>query len=88
MWRLTVEQISAFVQVDFKVGHFDVELKVFFHWIDVIEDVVDNPGDDALHGWVIDDALHCMGLARWSLPVSKYGSVVATQDICEGINIE
>ena len=43
MWRLTVEQISAFVQVYLKVGHFDVELKVFFHWIDVIEDVVDNP---------------------------------------------
>ena len=32
-----------FVQVDLKVGHLDVELKVLFHWIDMIEDVVDNP---------------------------------------------
>ena len=65
-----------------------MEFQVFLHGVNMVEDVVDNPGDDALHGWVIDDALHCMGLARRSLPVSKYGSVVATQDICEGINIE
>ena len=29
--RLTVKEIPAFVQVDLKVGHLDVELKVLFH---------------------------------------------------------
>ena len=29
--RLTVKEIAAFVQVDLKVGHLDVELKVLFH---------------------------------------------------------
>ena len=29
--QLTVKEIPAFVQVDLKVGHLDVELKVLFH---------------------------------------------------------
>ena len=63
-----------------------MELQVLLHGINVVEDVVDNPGDDALHGGVIDDTLHGVGFTRWRLSVSKYGSIVATQDICEGIN--
>ena len=54
-----------------------MELQVLLHGINVVEDVVDNPGDDALHGGVIDDALHGVGLSRRRLSISKYGSIVA-----------
>ena len=60
---LTIEQISNFVEIDLKVGNFNVELQVLLHGINMIEDVVDNPGDDALHGGVVDDALHGMGFS-------------------------
>ena len=60
---LTIEQISNFVEIDLKVGNFNVELQVLLHGINMIEDVVDNPGDDALHGGVVDDTLHGMGFA-------------------------
>ena len=54
-----------------------MELEVLFHGVNMIEDVVDNPGDDALHGGVVDDALHGVGLSRRRLSISKYGSIVA-----------
>ena len=65
-----------------------MELEVLFHGVNMIEDVVDNPGDDALHGGVVDDALHGVGLSRWRLTIGKYCPVIATQDICGEINIE
>ena len=80
---LTIKQISNFIQVDFKVGNFDVELQVFLHGVDVVENIIDNSGDDSLHGRVIDDSLHGVGLARGGLSISKYGSVVTTQNICK-----
>ena len=63
-----------------------MELKVLFHGVNMIEYVVDNPGDDALHGGVVDDSLHGVGLPRWRLSVGKYCAIVATQDICGEIN--
>ena len=60
-----------------------MELKVLLHRINVVEDVIDNPRDDPLHGWVIDDPLHCVSLAGRRLAISKYGSIVATKNICE-----
>ena len=54
-----------------------MKLQVLLHGVDVIEDVIDNPGDDALHGGVVDDALHGVGLTRRRLSISKYGSIVA-----------
>ena len=59
---LTIEQISNFVEIDLKVGNFYVEFQVLLHGVNMIEDVVDNPGDDALHGGVVDDSLHGVGL--------------------------
>ena len=61
---LTIQQIPAFIQIDFKIGDLDMKLKIFFHGIDVIEDVIDNPGDDPLHGGVIDNSFHGVGLPR------------------------
>ena len=54
-----------------------MKLQVLLHGVDVIEDVIDNPGDDALHGGVVDDALHGVGLTRRRLSISKYGSIVS-----------
>ena len=65
-----------------------MELKVLLHGVNVVEDVIDNPGDDALHGWVIDHPLHGMGLSGRRLSVSKYGSIVSTKNICEKINVK
>ena len=59
-----------------------MELEVLFHGVNMIEDVVDNPGDDALHGGVIDDALHGVSLTRRRLSIGKYGSIVTAQNIC------
>ena len=59
-----------------------MELQVLLHGINVVEDVVDNPGDDALHGGVIDDTLHGMSLTRRRLSIGKYGSIVTAQNIC------
>jgi hypothetical protein len=55
-----------------------VELKILFHGVDVVEDVIDNPGDDALHGGVVDDALHGVGLSRGCLSIGKDGSIIPT----------
>ena len=60
-----------------------MELKVFLHGVDVVENIIDNSGDDSLHGWVVDDTLHGVGLARGGLSISKYGSIVTTQNICK-----
>ena len=54
-----------------------MKLQVLLLRVDVIEDVIDNPGDDALHGGVVDDTLHGVGLTRRRLSISKYGSIVA-----------
>ena len=40
---LTVKQISALVQIYLEIGTLDVKLKVLFHRIDVVEDVIDDP---------------------------------------------
>ena len=83
LWfRLTIKQVSDLVQVDLKVGDFDVELQVLLHRVDVVEDVVDDPGDDSLHAGVVDDPLHGVSLAGGGLAISKYCSVVSTQNIC------
>ena len=78
---LTIQQIPALVQIDFKVRDLDVELEVFFHGIDVIEDVIDNPRDDTLHGGIIYHSLHGVGLPRRCLTVCKDGSIITTQHI-------
>ena len=79
--KLTIKQICDFVQIDFKVGDLDVELEVLLHRIDVVEDVVDNPGYDAQLVGVVDDALHGVGLAARGLTIGEYGSIVSTQHI-------
>ena len=43
-----VQKIPDLVKVDLKVGNFDVELEVFLHGVDVVEDIVDDARDDAL----------------------------------------
>ena len=43
-WILTVKQISALVQINLEIGTLDVKLKVLLHRIDVVEDVIDDPG--------------------------------------------
>ena len=60
-----------------------MELEVLLHGINVVKDIIDNPWDDALHGWVVNDPLHGMGLSGRRLSVSKYGSIVSTKNICE-----
>ena len=65
-----------------------MEFEIFLHGINVVEDVVDNSWNNPLHGGVIDDTLHRVGFTRRRLSISKYGSVVATQNICEKINVK
>ena len=60
-----------------------MELQVLLHGVNVVEDVIDDPRDDALHSWVIDYPLHSMGLSGRRLTVSKYSSIVSTKNICE-----
>ena len=64
-----------------------MELEVLLHRVDVVEDVIDNPWDDALHSWVVDYPLHSMGHSGRRLTISKYGSIVSTKNICEKINV-
>ena len=64
-----------------------MEFEIFLHGINVVEDVVDNSWNNPLHGGVIDDTLHRVGFTRRRLSIGKYGSVVATQNICEKINV-
>ena len=47
-----VKQISNFVQINFIIGDFDVKLKIYFHTVNMIEDVVHNPRNYALFCWV------------------------------------
>lgn len=65
-----------------------MEFEIFLHGINVVEDVVDNSWNNPLHGGVIDDTLHRVGFTRRRLSIGKYGSVVATQNICEKINVK
>ena len=65
-----------------------MEFEIFLHGINVVEDAVDNSWNNPLHGGVIDDTLHRVGFTRRRLSISKYGSVVATQNICEKINVK
>ena len=46
----------------------------------MIEDVVDNAWDNALHFWIVQNALHGVRLARTSLPVSKAGCHAPLKD--------
>ena len=65
-----------------------MELEVLLHRVDVVEDVIYNPWDDALHSWVVDYPLHSMGLSGRRLTISKYGSIISTKNICEKINVK
>ena len=58
-----------------------MELQILLHGVDVVEDVVDNPGYDALLVGVVNDALHGVGLAARGLTIGEYGSIVSTQHI-------
>ena len=56
-----------------------MELKILLHGVDMVEDVVDDPGDDALLVGVVDDPLHGVGLSARGLAVGEYCSIVAVQ---------
>ena len=58
-----------------------MELEIFLHRVDVIEDVVDNSGDYTLLGRVVDDAFHGVRLTAGSLTVRKYGAIISAQNI-------
>ena len=79
--ELTIEEISDLIQVYLEVGNFNMELQVLLHGVDVIEDVVHNPGDDSLFVGIVDDPLHGVGLTTGSLSVSEYCSIISTQYI-------
>ncbi len=64
-----------------------MELKVLLHGVDVVEDVVDNPGYDALLVGVVDDPLHRVGLPAGRLAVGEYRPVVTAQHIYTQANI-
>ena len=49
-------------------GHYQVDLLL--------------PGDDALHGGVVNDALHGVGLAAGGLAVGEYCPIVSRENIC------
>ena len=78
---LTVKKISDFVQVDLKVGNFNVKLQVLLHRVDMVENIVNNSGYNALFVRVVDDALHGVSLATGGLAIRKYRPVVTTKYI-------
>jgi len=47
-------------------SYFDMKLQVLIHGVNVVEDVLNYPGDDAHHVWVMEDPLEdkesCAGL--------------------------
>ena len=58
-----------------------MELEIFLHGVDVVEDIVDDSGNNALHAGVVDDPLHGVSLPAGSLTVRKYCSIVPVQNI-------
>ena len=58
-----------------------MKLEIFFHGVDMVEYVVDDPGDDPLLGGIVDDPFHGVGLPAGGLPVGKYCSIVSIQNI-------
>ena len=58
-----------------------MELEILLHRVDVVEDIVHNPGDNSLLVGVVNDTLHGVGFTARSLAVGKYSSVVSTQNI-------
>ena len=61
---LTVQQVSDALHVDFKVGDFDVYLKVGVHAIDMVKHVLDNPRYDTLHLRLTKNTLCVYGEGR------------------------
>ena len=53
-----------------------MELKVFLHAVDVVEDILNDPWNDSLKSRVIDDTLHCVSFSTGGLAVGEYSSVV------------
>lgn len=47
-----IQKITDLVQIDLEIGNFDVELQILLHGVNVVEDVVDNAGNDSLEAWV------------------------------------
>ena len=58
-----------------------MELEIFLHGVDVVEDIVDDPGDDPLHARVVDHPLHGVGLPAGRLTVCKYCSIIPVENI-------
>ena len=59
-----------------------MELEVLLHAVDVVEDIGDDPGDDALEVRPAQHALHRVGFARGRLAIGEDGAVVAHEYIC------
>lgn len=58
-----------------------MEFQVLFHRVDMIEDIVNYPGYDALFLWIADNALHGMRFTGGRLSVGEYGTVITCEDI-------
>jgi len=80
-----VQQIPDLVHVDLEVGDLDLELELRVHGVDVVEDVLDDARNDALHLLAVEFALHGVRLARRGLPVGEYGAIVAAQHVLHNL---
>ena len=58
-----------------------MKFEILLHGIDVIKDIIDDPGDDSLEVAVADNALHRVRFSRRRLPVRENGAVVSAQNI-------
>ena len=76
------------IQIYFKIRYFDVELQILFHRVNVVKNIVDYPGDDSLMAGVVNDSLHSVSFARRCLPISKYSTIVAIQDIYKMMDLQ
>lgn len=81
--RLTIKEVSNFVQIDFKIGNFNVKLDVLVHRVDVVEDVVHDSRYDAHVLAIVEHTLHRVRLARRRLAVGEDGAVVAAEHILD-----
>lgn len=63
--------------------HLNLELYVFIHRINMIENIINDSWNNSLHFWIAKNSLHCVCFTRRSLSVSKYGSIVSFEHVID-----
>ena len=63
-----------------------MKLQIFFHAIDVLENIINDARHDSMQVWVTHDTFHRVSFTRRCLSIRKYGAIVAIEHICKSGN--